>query len=149
MRVPLIIAGSPVAGTSVARQQQLTRAFAWATDISPTILSMAGVGQPGQRYAGRPVQPMTGRDLSPLITGSAERVYGPDDAVGYELTDHGVKCCAQRLPRSLLALDSKAGLPYIWSNDMVVPYHSAGQQHENHLEPRRPGTNQRQGTGRS
>ncbi len=87
MRVPLIIAGKPV--VSPQPQQQLTRAFAWATDISPTILSLAGVAQPGQRYAGRPVQPMTGRDLTPLITGAAERVYGSDDAVGYELTDHG------------------------------------------------------------
>jgi arylsulfatase/uncharacterized sulfatase len=33
---------------------------------------------------------MTGRDLSPVITAKAERIYGPDDAVGYELTDHGV-----------------------------------------------------------
>lgn len=88
MRVPLIIAGKPV--VSQQPQQQLTRAFAWATDITPTILSLAGVAQPGQRYAGRPVQPMTGRDLTPLITGAAERIYGPDDAVGYELTDHGV-----------------------------------------------------------
>jgi arylsulfatase/uncharacterized sulfatase len=85
MRVPLIIAGKPV-----ARQQQLTRAFAWATDISPTILSLTGISQPAERYAGRPVQAITGRDLTPLISGAAERVYGPDDAVGYELTDHGV-----------------------------------------------------------
>ncbi|MEH6518461.1 MAG: arylsulfatase [Halioglobus sp.] len=85
MRVPLIIAGKPV-----ARQQQLTRAFAWATDISPTILSLTGVSQPVERYAGRPVQTITGRDLSPLLSGAAERVYGPDDAMGYELTDHGV-----------------------------------------------------------
>jgi arylsulfatase/uncharacterized sulfatase len=85
MRVPLIIAGKPV-----DHQQKLTKAFAWATDISPTILSLAGVSQPGPRYAGRPVQPMTGRDLSPVITAKAERIYGPDDAVGYELTDHGV-----------------------------------------------------------
>ncbi|MFT4615277.1 MAG: hypothetical protein ACI9NT_002429, partial [Bacteroidia bacterium] len=40
--------------------------------------------------AGRPVQAITGRDLTPLLSGAAERVYGPDDAVGYELTDHGV-----------------------------------------------------------
>jgi hypothetical protein len=33
---------------------------------------------------------MIGRGLTPLIAGSAERIYGPDDAVGYELTDHGV-----------------------------------------------------------
>jgi arylsulfatase A-like enzyme len=85
MRVPLIIAGKPVAS-----QQSLIRAFAWATDISPTILSLTGVSQPEERYAGRPVQSITGRDLTPLLSGSAERVYGPDDAVGYELTDHGV-----------------------------------------------------------
>ena len=85
MRVPLIIAGKPVAA-----QGQLTRAFAWATDISPTILSLTGVSQPEERYAGRPVQTMTGRDLTPVLLGSAEQVYNPYDAVGYELTDHGV-----------------------------------------------------------
>ena len=83
MRVPLVIAGE-----RVTRQRELTPAFAWATDISPTILSLAGVPRPGERYAGRPVLPITGRDLSPLLQGTAERVYGPDDAVGYELTDH-------------------------------------------------------------
>lgn len=85
LRVPLIIAGKPVAA-----KQQLTQAFAWATDITPTILSLTGVAKPAERYGGRPVQPITGRDLSPLLSGSAERVYGPDEAVGYELTDHGV-----------------------------------------------------------
>lgn len=85
MRVPLIIAGKPV-----IREDGLTPAFAWATDITPTILSLTGVPQPTQRYAGRPVQPITGRDLAPVITGAAERAYGPDDWVGYELTDHGV-----------------------------------------------------------
>ena len=85
MRVPLIMAGKPVGS-----QQSLTPAFAWATDITPTILSLTGVSQPSARYAGRPVQPIIGRDLRPLLSGAAERVYGPDDAVGYELTDHGV-----------------------------------------------------------
>ena len=85
MRVPLIIAGK-----AITTQPSLTQAFAWATDISPTILSLAGVSQPDQRYAGRPIQAMTGRDLTPLLSGKAEQVYGPDDAVGYELTDHGV-----------------------------------------------------------
>ena len=30
------------------------------------------------------------RARPPLLSAAAERVYGPDDAVGYELTDHGV-----------------------------------------------------------
>lgn len=85
MRVPLIIAGKPV-----AHENGLTRAFAWATDITPTILSLTGVPQPAERYAGRPVQPITGRDLAPVISGAAERAYGPDEWVGYELTDHAV-----------------------------------------------------------
>ena len=83
MRVPLIIAGKPVLPAG-----ELNRAFTWATDITPTILSMAGVEQPGERYAGRPVLPIVGRDLTPLLTGKAERVYGENDAVGYELTGH-------------------------------------------------------------
>ncbi len=83
LRVPLIIAGTPL-----ARQQPLSSAFAWATDIAPTILSMAGVPPPKQRYRGKPVLPMTGHNLVPLLEGHVNRVYGPDDAVGYELTGH-------------------------------------------------------------
>ena len=83
MRVPLIIAGGPL-----PRQSELTPAFAWATDITPTILSLAGVAHPGERYGGRPVLPIIGRDLTPLLAGEAERVYSADDAVGYELTGH-------------------------------------------------------------
>ena len=84
VRVPLIISGKP------GIPQQLSPALAWATDITPTILSLAGVAQPKERYAGRPVEVISGRDLTPLLTGKQQRVYGPDDAIGYELTDHGV-----------------------------------------------------------
>jgi len=83
MRVPLIISGE-----GLLQPPQLNPAFAWATDITPTILSLAGVAQPGERYAGKPVLPIIGRDLTPLLTGEAERVYSADDAVGYELTGH-------------------------------------------------------------
>jgi arylsulfatase A-like enzyme len=83
MRVPLIIAGE-----SLFRASALSPAFSWATDITPTILSMAGVAQPRERYAGRPVLPMIGRDLTPLLTGEAKRVYHAEDAVGYELSGH-------------------------------------------------------------
>lgn len=85
MRVPLIISGE-----GVSQAGQLSPALAWATDITPTILSLAGVAQPGERYAGKPVLPIIGRDLTPLLAGEVERVYGVDDAVGYELTGHAV-----------------------------------------------------------
>lgn len=83
LRVPLIVAGEPLN----ARPLQ-TQAFAWATDITPTILSIADVERPGSRVGGRPVLPMSGRDLLPLIRGQVDRVYSDEDAVGYELTGH-------------------------------------------------------------
>ena len=83
LRVPLIFAGDPLAATA-----KLTHAFAWATDITPTLLSIAGVDRPGPRYGGRPILPMSGRDLLPVLSGEADRVYGEDDSVGYELTGH-------------------------------------------------------------
>lgn len=84
MRVPLIIAGKPV-----QQAGELSAAFSWATDIAPTILALSGVAQPGSRYAGRPILSMTGRDLTPVLSGEADHVYTEGDAVGYELTGHG------------------------------------------------------------
>ena len=83
LRVPLIISGSPLPAPPAQ-----SRAFAWATDIAATILAFAGVDKPEGRYAGRPVLPITGRDLGPILQGEAERVYGETDALGYELTGH-------------------------------------------------------------
>ncbi len=83
LRVPLIISGAPL--DVVPRQ---TAAFAWATDIAPTVLAFAGVDEPTGRYAGRPVLPITGKDLGPLLRAEVDRVYGEDEWVGYELTGH-------------------------------------------------------------
>jgi arylsulfatase/uncharacterized sulfatase len=83
LRVPLIVSGEPL-----QIRPRWTHAFAWATDIAPTLLSIAGVKHPGTRYGGRPVLPMSGRNLLPLLNDEVNRVYGEDDAVGYELTGH-------------------------------------------------------------
>jgi len=83
LRVPLVISGEPL-GDIVSQ----TSAFAWATDVAATILSMAGVAAAGERYAGKPVLPMTGKDLSPLFDGSQARIHSEEDAIGYELTGH-------------------------------------------------------------
>ena len=83
MRVPLIISGVPLSGTP-----SQSSAFAWATDIAATILAFAGVEQPDGRYAGKPVLPMTGKDLGPVVRGEAIAVRDEGDSVGYELTGH-------------------------------------------------------------
>lgn len=85
LRVPLVISGLPLG--EVIEQ---TPAFAWATDIAATVISLAGIESPAGRYGGRPVLPMTGRDLLPVVSGEQPRVYADEDSVGYELTGHGV-----------------------------------------------------------
>ncbi|MFT5575044.1 MAG: arylsulfatase A-like enzyme [Candidatus Pseudothioglobus sp.] len=85
MRVPLIVAGA-----SLPVQGELSHAFSFVTDITPTVLSFAGVVPPDARYGGRSVEPMIGRDLGPLLRQEAQRVYGPEDSVGYELAGHAV-----------------------------------------------------------
>ena len=80
MRVPLIVSGD-----LMPRQGVITDAFSFVTDITPTILAFAGVDAPAGRYAGKPIEPMIGRDLSPVLTGEAQRVYAVTDSVGYEL----------------------------------------------------------------
>ena len=83
MRVPLIISGP-----SVTKAGEINHSFSFVTDITPTLLSVAGVAAPQDRYKGRPVEPMVGKDLMPLITGEVDRVYEESDSVGYELAGH-------------------------------------------------------------
>lgn len=81
IRVPLIMAGVPG-----ARAGAIHSGFTHVNDIAPTLLELAGVAPPGSRYKERPVEPMTGRSLQPVLTGLAERVHPADEAIGYELS---------------------------------------------------------------
>jgi len=80
MRVPMIIGGSPI-----QQKGETSNAFSFATDIAPTILDIAGISQPGNTYRGRTVEPMSGKSLLPLLAGTAERVHGKDENIGYEM----------------------------------------------------------------
>lgn len=80
MRVPLIIAGA-----SIPKREQQSNAFAYVTDIAPTILELSGVSAPPKRYGGRLVEPIIGRSLVSLSKGATDAVYNSHDAIGYEL----------------------------------------------------------------
>jgi len=72
VRVPLIVAGPGVRGGA------RTDAFAYITDVAATILEIAGAGTGGE--GGGPLGlPVTGRSLSPVLTGAGSAIY-PDDA---------------------------------------------------------------------
>ncbi len=63
-------------------------AFATVMDIKPTLLDYAGVRHPST-FKGHQILPMDGRSLRPLLEGRANRVYGENDAVGFELFGDG------------------------------------------------------------
>jgi arylsulfatase len=78
IRSPMLIAGPDVKG---GRQVD---AFAYVTDVMPTILELAGIPHP-EEYRGRQVERMRGRSLKGVLTGSAKTVYDEDDLVGGEM----------------------------------------------------------------
>ncbi|MBU0937219.1 MAG: arylsulfatase [Spirochaetes bacterium] len=79
-RVPLIISGP-----GIQAQKGFIKASTHVIDLTPTILSLAGIEEQTGRFGGREVEPITGRDLTPLLRGDAEEVYGANDYVGYEV----------------------------------------------------------------
>ncbi|MFZ4688242.1 MAG: arylsulfatase [Polymorphobacter sp.] len=85
LRVPLIIAWP---GNAALRQGGIASGFAYVTDIAPTLLALAGVA-PATAFAGRKVEQMSGRDLSPMLAGAAG-VHPADEAIGYELSGNAV-----------------------------------------------------------
>jgi len=80
IRVPFLIAGPGIKGG------RMTDAFAYVTDLMPTILEMAGLEHP-EEFRGRRVEQMRGRSLVPLLRGASDRIYGPEDLVGGEMRD--------------------------------------------------------------
>ena len=80
MRVPLIVHYPAGIQSGVT-----TDAFAYVTDITPTVLEVAGVSLPTESYDGREVHEITGKSMLSFLRGEEDRVHSPDDAVAYEL----------------------------------------------------------------
>ncbi len=78
IRSPLLIAGPGVKG---GRQVD---AFAYVWDVMPSILDFSGIPHP-EKYRGRQVEPMRGKSLKGVLTGSTKAVYGVDEFVGGEM----------------------------------------------------------------
>ena len=76
LRVPMIMAGPGVEAGQ--RHGGLT----FVTDVAPTLLELAGAGTATPEGA----RPITGRSLLPMLAGQVDRVYGPTDTVGVEVS---------------------------------------------------------------
>lgn len=75
IRVPLVVSGAGV------RPGQRSNAHAFVTDITPTILAMTGAPAQTKDHVS-----IDGRSLLPILSGQAQAVYGPDDAIGVEVS---------------------------------------------------------------
>lgn len=69
---------------------KVIKAFAYAEDITPTILVYAGVQHPGTTYNGHPVHAIMGKSLQALFNGTVDRVYGENDMVADEMFNNSV-----------------------------------------------------------
>ena len=77
-RSPLMVAGPGVKG---GRQVD---AFSYVTDITPTILEMAGIQHP-KEFGGRKIEPMMGRSLVEVLSGSRKELYRGDEYISGEM----------------------------------------------------------------
>ncbi len=82
LRVPLIVAWP---GNKRLRSGGISDGLAHVTDILPTLADLAGVPVHAGVWQGKPVEPVTGRSLVPVLTGQAGNVHG-DAPLGYELS---------------------------------------------------------------
>lgn len=73
LRVPFIISGK-----NIPKGQN--GAFTMVTDVTPTLLEMAGVDLTTLQST----VPFTGKSLNPLLRGEAQRIYTPDEPIGIE-----------------------------------------------------------------
>jgi len=80
LRVPLIISGPTGIRSGVT-----TDAFAFVTDITPTLLELADVSAPTGSYAGKEVHPINGRSMLSFLRGDADHVHARGEAVIYEM----------------------------------------------------------------
>jgi arylsulfatase A-like enzyme len=87
LRVPFIMAWP---GNAAIKPGRVSDAFAYVTDIAPTLLSLADVAPQKGAFGGRVVEPMTGYNLAPLLTNTVAATHPPLVPLGYELSGNAV-----------------------------------------------------------
>lgn len=79
IRTPLIVAGRGVNGSG-----RISEALAHVMDVPATILKAAGVTYP-ETFMGRPIAPIQGKSLAPVLDNSRPTVRTKSDWLGWEI----------------------------------------------------------------
>ena len=80
LRVPLVISGP-----GVNRRNELSDEFVFVTDLTPTILSLAGVENHGGNWHGDIKEQIVGKDFADFLSGEVEDIHPAASPIGYEL----------------------------------------------------------------
>ena len=67
------------------RSGMINTAFTSVMDITPTLLELAGIEHPDERYRGREVHVPDGISLLPVLDGKTTSIHDEDDGIGFEL----------------------------------------------------------------
>ena len=80
------IAPMMVTGPGVVPQNEIFHGFATLMDLAPTFYELAGVEYPDS-YDGKPVYPLRGASLMPLLARKRHFVHGPEYVFGFEQSE--------------------------------------------------------------
>jgi arylsulfatase A-like enzyme len=62
----------------------MSNAFSYVTDIMPTLLDLAGIKHP-REFKGKKVEPMRGRSMARVLSGSSNLLHEADAYIGGEM----------------------------------------------------------------
>ncbi len=82
IRVPLIVSG-PIVNENI--EGEITHSRAFVKDVAATILSAANVTHPGANYQGKVIEPLTGKNLAPVLNDLSSKIYADDEYIAYEI----------------------------------------------------------------
>jgi arylsulfatase A-like enzyme len=80
LRVPLVMSGP-----GVDRQGEKTDEFAFVTDLTPTILSIAGIENHNGSWKGAAIEEIVGADFSDFLVDDSLNIHEQFKPIGYEL----------------------------------------------------------------
>lgn len=87
-RPPLVIkppqSSSSSSSTANTTGNNLIKSFVYVTDITPTVLDLAGASHPST-YKGHEVHPLMGKSLNPLLEGTVKVIHPREEAIAGEM----------------------------------------------------------------
>ena len=80
LRVPLVMSGP-----GIDKRDEKSDEFVFVTDLTPTILSIAGIERHAGDWKGKAVEEIIGKDFSDYLASDAADIHPESEAIGYEL----------------------------------------------------------------